>query len=97
MHVSRRYGTYETAVLLDSYRKRDEDGPTGHGSPNGDETILRRRVLGIRSNAETVSEKGLDLCDRKAMFLTLRPVPFISIEPADSQIHHHATYTNVYT
>ena len=41
--------------------------------------------------------KGFDLRNRKAMLLTLRPVPFIPIEPTDPQIHHSANYTNVYT
>jgi hypothetical protein len=66
-------------------------------SPDGDQTILARRVLRIRGDTGTVTEKRFDLSNRESMLLTLRPVPFTPIEPADPQIHHTARYTNVYT
>ena len=78
-------------------RERYENGPSCTCSPHSDQTILVRRVFRIGGNAGTVGEKGFDLRNRKAMLLTLRPVTFIPIEPTDPQIHHSATYTNVYT
>jgi len=56
-------------------------------SSDSNETILSWRVFVIRSNAGTAGEQGFDLLNRKAVFLTLRPVPVIPIEPADPQIH----------
>ena len=54
-------------------------------------------MFGIRGNAGTVGKECFDLRNRKAVLLTLRPVPSIPIEPADPQLHHFGIYTNVYT
>jgi hypothetical protein len=55
--------------------------------PHGDQSVLVRHVLQVGRYSGAMLKQSLNLGNRNAVLLALRPVAVIPIESADPQIH----------
>src|SRR5579862_970154 len=84
VHIPGRHRTDEAALVLPPYREGHEYRPPRAGSSHRNQAVFVHRVLRVGRNERVVRKQALDLQNRDAMLLALRPVALIPIESADS-------------